>query len=514
MSIDSSKWKKKFSQRLTTELFRGDVGSWRSGDCESLKEEIEKRKERAIEELDDNSWERFENDAHRLIGGIDYIFKCSLFDQDFFHESGSDALLTLFELFVTATHTHVKSATTLRASILTNLLTAELKKGDLLACINDGKIVKEGDWLPLLSSIYVLERLGVSVNFKAEFRKAIEATPLCDLFNHMVNGKLEPNHLEAKKGARKGKVLPIEDLFHIQQITELITASYYAKHTGINIKAPLETMLSIIPRFRPYFRSSHDVPEEYLEDGLNDRNGAYFNYFSDVVTFIYIGLMAISCYGELGLDPALVPMEASYMADPNTMAYCVQMEDVHTVGMVCHSLKVLGFDQDEYQPLVDGVNFLRRKQKDNGAWSARMDDPYTVYHAASCAISGLSSSRFRGFAPTGASQLLHMLMEQRLVTRKGSESWPSGLEASKLYGIFVKPLDENDSSERIAAENKEVQESLNSMRALYESKGQSTEHEYNKKAADAGIKRLQILLRVKNVRRARKDESQVYTELE
>ena len=125
--------------------------------------------------------------------------------------------------------------------------------------------------------------------------------------------------------------------------TSVLSSTFYAVKTGINIHVDLGTALKLLPSFRPY--------KKYVHLKRTDDD---FDEYANQITMIFNVIHVLSSYGELRLSPALLPLEYGYISDPMHLNRAIDYKDVHLIGEICHCLRVFGVS-DSSELMVRGL---------------------------------------------------------------------------------------------------------------------------------------------------------------
>jgi len=231
-------------------------------------------------------------------------------------------------------------------------------------------------------------------------------------------GKYQPADYFGFQAKKEGPVACEPEQNRFRAFTTAIVNAFYADKVGIDLGASVLDVFAHLSSLRPY-RAEDELPwEEWL----------------DQTTMLFNIIHVCSNFGELRLDPALIPEEAGYLLNPKLMQVCLREKDVHLVGELCHCMRVLGLPEG-HEGLQAGIQFLMKAQKTDGSWPARANakDPYTRYHAAMCAVSCLHPPHFRGFGPDDERLMAFLAMSTKdhVNGQNGSHSGPETSSSDK-----------------------------------------------------------------------------------
>ena len=390
---------------------------------------MEERVDRMLRELTSPATysDKPKDDMEAVERGLCFILQLAL-DIDNFKRFGSDVFLTFYDVATTAEEPLRKFAL-LRAEVaaqiwlqnypslkqcssvnsnttesneetefLTDITTTTTTTTSSLLSSKQKKVEVEEDptadeILDFVMGIYALERVGIGHDSKEEVRNVAKKYTLEDFFD--IDAFVFQSGIEYSKPQIEWR-----------EYTQILTYSFYAEKTGIDIHISLSSVLKQLYLYRPYktFRNLKYDSDE-------------FDSYADQLTMVFNIIHVLSNYGELRLSPGLVPQEYSFLSDESNLQYAIDFRDVHLVGEICHCLRVLGTPLTS-PLLLRGLTFLRSSQRKDGSWPARDDaeDNYFRYHACMCAISALNPQRFRGYGPSEP-KILNLLLQTRYAIR-------------------------------------------------------------------------------------------------
>eukprot|EP01041_Mallomonas_annulata_P012193 gene12193-25611_t len=383
-------------------------------------ENIKERNERLISELcAPNIYDtECKTDIEFVERGLSYILSLAL-EKENFENFGSDAFLTFYDVATTAEEPLRKFAL-LRTEITAQMWlqhypslapnTDDENENDSSHSKHSKKHQPTADEvLDFIMGIYALERVGIGHDSKEEVRTAASKYSTEDFFD------ISPKYFDKSRGLHSSERIECRDF------TQVLTYSFYAEKTGINIQIKQSDILRTLPLYRPY--------KMYK---LSNKDDEKFDEFADQLTMIFNIIHILSNYGELRLSSNLLPQETLFLSNKDILNLCIEFNDIHLIGEIIHCLRVLGTpDTDEIMQI--GLNYLRSKQDKNGSWPARDDssDAYFKYHATMCAISALNPQRFRGFGPSDP-LLYQQLKDEALLTKTKDSHTSSSSSAATL----------------------------------------------------------------------------------
>jgi hypothetical protein len=359
-------------------------------EVEEQRREIESRVERLLDEL--NMPEEFdapaETDVEAVQRALNFILTLAL-DEDNFTTFGSDIFQTFYDVATTAEEPLRKFAL-LRSEVAAQMWLHVYPSfgGDTSA--SEGGEPEADEVLDFVMGIYTLERVGIGHDSKESVREAAKKLKTDELF-------------DVGESCFSMKVRHMRPTMEWRQYTKALTHTFYASKIGVDIGQDLVTVLRLLPLYRPY-RAFTKLSKD------NDS----FDEYTDQITMLFNLIHVLSNYGELRLAPSLLPQEYAFLSDPVHLERAISFSDVHLVGEIVHCLRVLGMAETD-PTIVEGVKYLRAKQKLDGSWPTRDDaeDEYVRYHAAMCAISALSPQRFRGYGPGEPDKVYSVLIATR-----------------------------------------------------------------------------------------------------
>lgn len=221
------------------------------------------------------------NDLERMQRGLDFILSLGLDDENF-KEFGTDVFSCFYDVATTAEEPLRKFAL-LRTELASRMWVQ--KYSSLRADGGDAEEPSSDELLDFMMGIYALERVGVGHDSKEELRSAIAKSTFGDLFD------LDIADFQKKPFPAKEAPLSYRDY------TRVLTYSFYANKTGIDIHINFRIVLRLLPVFRPY--------ENFTD--LDTADDDDFDEYADQITLIFNVIHVLSSYGEVALSPALLP---------------------------------------------------------------------------------------------------------------------------------------------------------------------------------------------------------------
>eukprot|EP00808_Paulinella_micropora_P018394 g32537.t1 len=105
-------------------------------------------------------------------------------------------------------------------------------------------------------------------------------------------------------------------------------------------------------------------------------------------------LFIMSHWGRSRLCRSDFPEECIFLH--TNLPLVVKLRDCELVGEYCHALHLLGYSTDNCPVLKEGICFLLKVEKKNGqgTWMPRYESVFKRYHAAYCALIGISEMAF------------------------------------------------------------------------------------------------------------------------
>ena len=416
------------------------------------------------------------NSSESVERGLNFILSLAM-DEENFKTFGSDVFLTFYDVATTAEEPLRKFAL-LRTEVVAQMW---LQHYPTLSN-NDGGGKKKNppadEVLDFVMGIYALERVGIGHNSKEEVRNVAKGYNLRDFFD------IDPLLFQVSPSSYSKPPLDY------REYTQVLTYSFYAEKTGINIQTNLKSVLQLLPLYRPYKIFSGFSYDDEI-----------FDTFADQLTMVFNVVHVLSNYGELQLSSSLLPLETAFLLDENNIELSLKFNDVHLVGEICHCLRVLGVPLTSGL-LVKALDFLRGSQSLDGSWPARdqAEDPYFKYHATMCAISALNPQRFRGYGPSEPS-IYAALVDISLKTK-------DTVSSNKSTSTAASKNVDNDSKKvnsYLSFVDKQVPslEQYEKLRDLYDSKTMAVSNELCFLAEPYGEDRLSSLLaRARQIRLA------------
>ena len=242
--------------------------------------------------------------------------------------------------------------------------------------------------LDVIVGLYCMERCGVSsANLKRDVAEVLEKTSM----TYTV-----PDYLgwDPRKGPPPGgstDVMSGAVTSRYRALCTALTYAFYADAVGLNLGCSYAEVLVHAAKMRPY---------------KGPRGFAHFDDYTDQCYLVTHVVFTLSHWGELSLEPRLLPHEYYFLKENFLVA--IRQRDVHLVGEYVECLRVFGSnDADAHVKL--GIAFLLSTQSPTShAWDD-LEDPYTCYHATMVAAQGLLAHTTRGAGPgiPGAVPVLH-----------------------------------------------------------------------------------------------------------
>jgi hypothetical protein len=220
--------------------------------------------------------------------GLDFILSLGLDDENF-KEFGTDVFSCFYDVATTAEEPLRKFAL-LRTELASRMW---LRKYSTLR--QEADEPSSDELLDFMMGIYALERVGIGHDSKEEVRAALAKCTFEDLFDLDIQ--------DFKKSPFPAKEAPLS----YRDYTRVLTYSFYANKTGIDIHINFRAVLKLLPIFRPY--------EDFAD--LDSADDDDFDEYADQITMIFNVVHVLSSYGEVALTPALLPQVDTFLPQVN-----------------------------------------------------------------------------------------------------------------------------------------------------------------------------------------------------